>query len=143
MIAVVRIRGTRKLKPKIRKTLEMLNLFKPNHCVVVPETPQYLGMLSVVKDYVTFGKIDSDMLFKLLYKKGKKGSRWVRELMEKEKLEEAARDIFDGKKKIQDIVDPVFCLHPPRKGYKNIKLSYPAGDLGARDDIATLLNRMI
>ena len=55
MLAVVRIRGIRKVRPKIRDTLMMLNLNKPNNCVVVPETPQYLGMINVVRDYVAFG----------------------------------------------------------------------------------------
>ena len=33
-IAVVRVRGIRNLKPKIRKTLQLLKLNKPNHAVI-------------------------------------------------------------------------------------------------------------
>ena len=143
MLAVVRIRGIRKVRPKIRDTLMMLNLNKPNNCVVVPETPQYLGMINVVRDYVAFGKIDENLLYKLLYRKGRKGSKTVMETVGKEKLKSVAKEIFEGKKKLKDVSDPVFCLHPPRKGYKNIKMQWPNGDLGRWDDISKLVNRMV
>ena len=143
MFAVIRIRGIRSIKPRIRRTMELLGLTKPNHCVVVAETPQNLGMLNVAKDYVAFGKIDEEMLFNLLTNKGKKGAAWARESLDEAKLRQLAKDVAAGKAKIKDTIDPVFCLHPPRKGYKNIKLHYPEGDLGKREDISKLLNRMI
>jgi len=67
-IAVVRIRGIRKIKPKIEKALQLLNLEKPNYCVVIDDSKSNLGMLEVVKDYVAFGKIDNDTIFRLIYK---------------------------------------------------------------------------
>jgi len=142
-IAVVRIRGIRKIKPKIEKALQLLNLEKPNYCVVIDDSKSNLGMLEVVKDYVAFGKIDSDTIFRLIYKRGRKGSERISEVYEKEKIKEMAQDIFDGKARISDIVDPVFRLHPPRKGYKDTKRLYPKGDLGRRDDMSALLRRMM
>jgi len=143
MFAIIRVRGIRKLNPKIKKTLEMLNLNRPNHCVVVPETPQYRGMLNVVKDYVTFGQVDEDTIYKLVHKKGRKGRKMLRTLMDEKALKAAVKEIADEKKKLSDVADPVFCLHPPRKGYRNVKMNYPLGALGKRDDISKLINRMV
>jgi len=45
--------------------------------------------------------------------------------------------------KLSDYLKP-FRLHPPRKGYRNIKLPYPEGALGYRGkEINELLRRMI
>ena len=44
-LAVLRIRGIRKLRPQVRRTLELLRLERPNHCVLVDDTPQTKGML--------------------------------------------------------------------------------------------------
>jgi len=143
MFAVIRIRGIRKIKPRISRTLELLRLNKPNHCVVVPENSSTVRMLNLVRDYVAYGAVDEKALAKLLLRRGKKGASRLSEQMEKKAIEQLANDIISGKKKIRDVVDPVFCLHPPRKGYKNTKLHYPRGDLGKHEHIEKLLNRII
>jgi len=143
MFAAIRVRGIRKINPKIKKTLEMLNLNRPNHCIVVPDTPQYKGMLNMVKDYVAFGEIDENTLYRLVYKKGRKGRKMLRTSMDENALKAAVKEVADGKKKLSEIIDPVFCLHPPRKGYKDIKLHYPRGALGKRDNISELISRMV
>ena len=58
--AIIRVRGTVNVKDKISKTLKMLRLHRPNHCIIVPENDSYKGMLNIVKDYVTWGEINSD-----------------------------------------------------------------------------------
>lgn len=141
--AVIRIRGIRKVKPKIKKTLELLRLNRPNHCVIVGDSRPSLGMLKVVNDYVAYGEVDEETLFKLLYRKGKKGSKKLSSISEKEKIKEAAKGILEGKLKLEDVADPVFMLHPPRKGYKNAKKQYPLGVLGKHEDISALLRRMM
>jgi len=142
-IAVVRVRGIRKMKPKIKKTLEMLRLNKPNHCVVIEDSKPNMGMLNVTRDYIAFGEIDEETLFKLIYKRGMKGSKKLNELMDKDKIKQAAGSISKGESKLSDVIDPVFMLHPPRRGYKNIKKPYPSGDLGKRDDMNLLLRKMM
>ena len=112
MIAVVRIRGIRNIKPEIRKTLELLKLEKPNYCVVLSPTPQMMGMVNLVKDYVAFGNIKKETHEILSKKRGRVGSK-------------------------------AFRLRPPRHGLKNIKLAYPLGDLGRRDDMDSLIMRMV
>jgi len=142
-IAVIRIRGIRKVKPKIAKTLELMRLNRPNHCVIIDDSKPNIGMLKIVSDYVAYGEISEELLFRLLYRKGKKGSKKLSTVSEKDKIQAEAKEIFGGKKKLADIADPIFMLHPPRKGYKNTKKAYPLGSLGKHDDIGALLRRMM
>lgn len=142
-IAVIRVRGIRKVKPKIRKTLELMRLNRPNHCVIIDDSKPSIGMLKLVTDYVAYGEISEETFFKLLYKKGKRGSKRLSSISEKDKVQAEAKEIFGGKKKLADVADPVFMLHPPRKGYKNTKKAYPLGSLGKHDDINALLRRMM
>ncbi|MBU0586018.1 uL30 family ribosomal protein [Candidatus Micrarchaeota archaeon] len=141
-IAVVRVRGRRSLKPKIKKTLELLRLNRTNHCVLIEDSAQNKGMISLLKDYVTFGTVSEEVVVRLLTKRGKKGSKRLSELMDEKQIKETAKKIMEGAK-LKDFVDPVFVLRPPSKGYKDIKRHYPEGDLGARPDISPLLKRML
>lgn len=141
-IAVVRIRGIRNISPKIKKTLNMLNIEKINNCTVLDDTPQNMGMVKVCKDYVAYGPVSEKVLFELLRKRGEKGGRMLREVMEDDEIKQAAGKIMH-KEKVKDFVDPVFRLHPPRKGYKTIKKPAPEGDLGKREDMDSLLRRMM
>ena len=141
-IAVVRIRGRRNVAPKIKRTMEMLNIERENHCVLVEDTPQNMGMLQLCKDYVTFGVVSEKTLYELLKKRGEKGSRMLREIMEEEEIKQVAKKIMH-EEKVRNFVDPVFRLHPPRKGYKTIKRPAPEGDLGRREDMDSLLRKMM
>ncbi|MFH1520654.1 MAG: uL30 family ribosomal protein [Candidatus Micrarchaeota archaeon] len=141
-IAVLRIRGVRKVAPKIRKTFELLRLERPNHCVLVDDTPQNLGMLSIVKDYVTYGPVDEGTIQALLYKRGKKGVVFLRSVLKEEQIKDAAKSIFSGKKTV-DYMNPVFRLSPPSKGHKNVKVKYPEGTLGKRENMGSILRKMM
>ncbi len=141
-IAIVRVRGVRKVAPRTRKTLELLRLNRPNHCVLVEDTPQNKGMLNVVKDYVAYGPVDEETIFRLLLKRGMKGADLLRKLSGEGDIKKAAKEISAGKR-TADYADPVFRLAPPSRGYKDIKRSYPLGDLGKRAEMDSLLRRMI
>ncbi len=140
-IAMIRVRGRRNMQPKIRKTLELLNLRRPNHCVLMEDTPYTKGMLNLVKDYITFGPISEEALVRLLSKRGKKGSKRLLEISREAEINEIAKKIMAGAK-VKEFMDPVFTLKPPRKGWKDIKQHYPRGDLGARPDLSHLVKRM-
>jgi len=141
-IAVLRVRGIRKVKPNIKKTFELLKLEKPNHCVLMDDTPQNLGMVSLVKDYVTFGPVAEQTIFSLLYKRGRKSQVLIRTSMKEDEIKKVAKEIFSGKK-TADYVHPVFRLNPPSKGFGDKKSAYPNGELGRREEMDTLLRRMI
>lgn len=142
MLALVRVRGIRGVSPRITRTLEFLRLTKPNHCVVLEDTPQNKGMLNMAKDYITYGPVDEEMIFALLMKRGTRGAKALKEVASEDEVRSAVKEIMGGKR-VRDFADPVFRLRPPRKGYKDIKIAWPRGDLGARDDIKPLLRRMM
>ena len=69
--AAVRLRGLVNVNPDIRKTLELLNLTRVNHCVLIQKNPTTDGMLQVVKDFITWGEIDKKTLKNLIEKRGR------------------------------------------------------------------------
>ncbi|MBN2478199.1 uL30 family ribosomal protein [Candidatus Micrarchaeota archaeon] len=141
-IAVVRVRGIRKINPKIKKTLELLSLNTPNHCVIIEDTPQNMGMVQVARDYIAYGKISEETLYKLLCKRGEKEGKSAKEIYKDEELKEISRKISEGED-TKKYFNSVFRLHPPRKGHKNIKVHYPKGSLGKWDDMDSLVKRMM
>ena len=140
--AVLRIRGRRKLNPKIRRTLDMLRLERTNRCVLVEDTPQNNGMLNVVKDYVAYGPVAEETVFGLLMKRGTKGKNRLRTVFTEDEIKKAAKEIFGGKKTV-DYANPVFRMRPPSKGYGDTKAAYPRGELGKRAEMDSLLKRML
>ncbi len=148
MYAVIRVRGRTGIRPEIKYTMNLLNLTRVNHCVLVLETPHIKGMLQKCKDYVTWGEVSEEVLVKLLKKRGRKSGN-VRLTEDDVKahggFEGLAKSLMEGKAKVEDVgLKKVFRLHPPRGGYKSIKRPYPRGDLGYRGEaVNDLLARMI
>jgi large subunit ribosomal protein L30 len=151
--AAIRIRGTVNVKPDIKKTLELLNLTRANHCVILKETSTTKGMLQVVKDYVTWGEIDKNNLTKLINNRGRlKGDKsitddHIKSATSYSTIDKLSQAIIDDKLKYKEIpeVKPVLRLNPPKKGYEGIKRSFSnKGALGYRGkDINKLIERMI
>jgi large subunit ribosomal protein L30 len=135
----------------VRDTLEMLRLKAVNNCILTPETPDYKGMLEVVKHTVTWGEIERETLVELLKKRLRlKGDKRLDENTLKQitgyGFEELADALLSGKVKMKNFprLQQNFRLTPPSKGLKNIKEFYPEGDLGYRGkEINELLERMI
>lgn len=140
--AVVRVRGIRSMEPRIKRTLELLLLNKPNHCIITKYTDAIKGMLCDANDYIAFGRISQETLALLLKKRGEIGSKSLQSTKSESEISSMAKEILAGKK-VAAFLDPVFRLHPPRRGYKNIKLHYPRGDLGERESMDDLIRRMI
>ncbi|MFH1915901.1 MAG: uL30 family ribosomal protein [Nanoarchaeota archaeon] len=69
-MAAIFIRAPVGIRKEIRDTLTYLNMRKKNVCVVIPATPNYLGMLQKAKDFITYGEID-DEIYLLLNEKRK------------------------------------------------------------------------
>ena len=149
----IRVRGTVNIKPDIKKTLQLLRLNKVNHCVLLEENPVIKGMLQVVKDYITWGEIDKEVLTKLIHARGKlKGDvdltdDHVKSATSFANIEKLSKAIFENKFRYKEVVGvkPVFRLNPPKKGYEGIKRSFvKKGSLGYRgNNINPLLERMI
>lgn len=153
-IAVVRIRGETGLSKPVRDTFKMLRLYKKNNCVVISNTPVYIGMLGRIRDAATWGEITEDTFKLLVEKRGKtanKVSLTADYLKQKANLtfESFTKEFMAFKKEIKDIpgMKPFFKLMPPRQGFesKGIKIQFSLGGaLGYRKDkINDLIKRMI
>ena len=153
-IAIVRIRGKNHIQKTVADTLKMLRLYKPNGCVVVPNSPVYLGMIKKAKDYITWGEIDKETFKKMLTERGKViGDKPVTEEYMKEKVkkgfEEFTEEYFSDKIELKDIpgFKTFFRLCPPSKGYERKGIKKPfslGGALGYRKEkINDLIKRML
>jgi len=152
MYAAVRLRGGVKTRQDIRDTLTMLNLDRINHCVIVPETPNYKGMIQKAKDYIAWGAVNPETLAQMLENRGKLegGKSLTEEYLSKntkfKSFQELAKAICDGKASISDVpkLKPVFRMHPARKGLRGTKRNFlEGGDLGFHGpEINVLLNKM-
>ena len=68
---VVRVRSDVGVERSIKETLNMLNLTKVNHAVIIPDNPQYAGMLQKAKDYITWGDATAEMVESMLRERGR------------------------------------------------------------------------
>lgn len=141
LFAVVRIRGSAKVGPKIRDALEKLRLRRVHNCTLLQGSETNRGMLLHAEDFITWGQVDLQVLEKMLEKRGriKSGAR----IDAKHSKAIASKIIKDGTVNSAD-VRPVFGLSPPSGGFRSVRLQYPRGDLGDRGEkINDLLMRMI
>ena len=152
MFLVIRVRGTTGVIKNIADTLDMLRLNRISHAVLVEENPSYEGMLQKAKDYITWGEVDAEFVSALITKRGrlpgnvKVTDEYVAENSDYNNIDELAQALVDSKVKLADVgIKPVFRLHPPRKGYEDIRLSVKeGGSLGYRgEEIKDLGKRML
>jgi len=149
---VVRIRGIPDVRYDVRETLKRLRLHKKFHATIVPDTPAYRGMLFKAKDFIAYGPADKDIVKEMLLKRGRiVGNKPLTEDYVKKEfsmsLDELADKLAKGEVRLTDLknVKPVFRLHPPRGGFKHSikKLVQAGGELGFRDDISDLIQKML
>jgi len=148
-IAVVRVRGKVGSRRTVEETLEKLRLTRVNHCVVIDDSPQRMGMVKKCSSYVTWGEINPGTLALMIEKRGRAtGNRRIEEneLGSFESFEKFSEKVcnFECELGALKCLKPVFRLHPPRRGYRHVKKPYPAGALGYRGvKINELLRRMV
>jgi len=152
MIAVIRIRTGINIRKEFKDTLKLLRLNYLNNCILKQENPSDMGMTEKVRDFVTYGEIDKDVLVELLKKRlrltndKKVDEKVLKQITGFDSFEKLAEELMSGKKKLTDFgqIRPFFRLTPPSKGFKSVKEYYPKGDLGYRGrEINNLLKRMI
>lgn len=151
--AVLRLRGKSDLRRDVKDTLRMLHLTRQNHCSIVPRDGTYLGMLQLVKDHVTWGEVDVEVLARLLLKRGRQvGDRPIDDAFVKahskyKSIWDLSQALANGDARLADVAElrPVIRLPPPRRGYRGIKRGFnDGGDLGYRGKaINELLQRML
>jgi large subunit ribosomal protein L30 len=152
MYAVVQVRGTAKTRREIKDTLKMLRLHHINHCVLIPDTPAYIGMIRKVKDFVAYGEVDAVTLEELLRNRGRLTGdvhltdEYVKENTQYSGITDLAKALAAGDARLMDVPElkPVLRLHPPRQGYKTTKrTAQQGGSLGYHgEQINHLLYKM-
>ncbi len=142
MYAVIRIRGTVNVGPKIKRALEHLNLRRINNLSLWAVDKKTEGMLNIVKDYATYGKINDETLKELISKR-------ARPVVAGAKIDakKAVEELKKGKTLAQVGIKNCFTLSPPAGGFerKGVKAPYSLGGaLGNRkEEISEMIVKMI
>ena len=140
MYAVIRIRGSIGVSPKIKKTFELLNLRRVNNMSIWQENKQTLKMIKIVENHATFGIINEDMIKEVITKRGNA-------LEDKIDLSKAIKEVISGKTIKEAGLKNCFRLSPPKKGHarKGVKKPFSIGGaLGNRKEkINELIERML
>lgn len=153
-IAIIQVRGPIHLNQKLKDTLKMLKLPKKHSCVIVEGNSSYKGMITKIKDYITWGEIDEETFKMLLQRRGRvAGNKGLTEeyLKDKTKMgyDEFSKAFLEGKIKLKEVagMKPYFRLTPPRKGFERGGIKKPfamGGALGERKKhVNELIRRML
>ncbi|HTS32578.1 MAG TPA: 50S ribosomal protein L30 [Thermoplasmata archaeon] len=148
---VVRVRGTIHAKHEIAETLRFLHLTRANHATVLPEVPEYKGMLVRAQGYITWGEADPETVGILLHERGTtaSGARVGPETLGKEihakDLPELTQSVLAGGLPPVAGLRPLFRLKPPKGGWRSTKKPFGLGGaLGYRGKaINDLVRRMV
>jgi large subunit ribosomal protein L30 len=148
---VLRIKGTVNVPHWARYTLDNLSLYKKFWATILPETPESIGMLRKIKDFVAWSHIDASFVKELLEKRGKTiGSKPLKLLPDSapyNDIDELAADLAKDKIRLSSLqmVKPWFALNPPRGGFKRkTKTQYhQKGVLGEDKELVEIIKRMI
>jgi len=142
MYAIIRIRGTVNLAPRIKRALEHMNLRRINNLSIWSEDKKNEGMLNKAKDYAAYGKINDEVLKELLTKRAKSVNA-----SEKVDVKKVIEELKKGKTLNQIGIKNCFTLNPSIGGFerKGVKVPYSLGGaLGNRGEkINDLLKKMI
>jgi large subunit ribosomal protein L30 len=148
---VLRIKGTVNVPHWARYTLDNLSLYKKFWATILPETPESIGMLRKIKDFVAWSHVDASFVKELLEKRGKTiGSKPLRLLPDSapyNDIDELAADLAKDKIRLSSLqmVKPWFALNPPRGGFRRkTKTQYhQKGVLGEDKELVEIIKRMI
>ena len=148
---VLRIKGTVNVPHWARYTLDNLSLYKKFWATILPETPESIGMLRKIKDFVAWSHVDASFVKELLEKRGKTiGSKPLKLLPDSapyNDIDEIAADLAKDKIRLSSLqmVKPWFALNPPRGGFKRkTKTQYhQKGVLGEDKELVEIIKRMI
>nr|WP_157463212.1 50S ribosomal protein L30 [Caldisphaera lagunensis] len=142
--AIIRIRGSSGLDPKVEKVLDLLRLRRNFVAVLYAENLNGLkNMLIEGQSAITWGEVNKETLAELIKRRGRiVGDKPITDQVVKEKLglngiEELADKIIKEEihyNKLEEKgIKPFFRLHPPSGGFDlSIKRLYPKGELGYR-----------
>jgi large subunit ribosomal protein L30 len=154
VILAIRVRGSVRVRPQIEDTLNKLLLGRLHQARLIKTNPSMEGMITKVKDYITWGEPSEEVIEQLLKKRGRLTGNarltdsYVKKNSSHGSMKTLAKAIAAGKASVSDVegLKPVFRLTPPTKGFRG-KKRYPVsmgGITGNRGEgINELALRMI
>ncbi|MHA2207288.1 MAG: 50S ribosomal protein L30 [Candidatus Thorarchaeota archaeon] len=134
VILAIRVRGQVRVRPQIETALNKLLLGRLHQARVLKTTPSIQGMITKVKDYITWGEIDKETATKLVEKRARlPGNKrlsdaYIKKNSSHKTVKAFAKALAEGTATTADVegLKPVFRLTPPSKGYRGKKY-YPVG----------------
>ena len=155
-LLAVRLLGPFGAPIDIETALRTLKLNSKFRAVLLEKNGSMLGVLRMVKDYVTWGDVKSHDIANLLKERGELSNgmplndKFVKESFGQESMEELAQALTRGQVALSTLwqkgVQPVFRLHPPSRGFgSSTKRPFGSrGELGYRGTaISHLIDRMM
>jgi len=151
-LLVVRIRGTINVREPVKKVLEQLHLTKRFRATIIPDTPDYRGMLKLAKDHIAWCPVDASFISKLIEKRGRKEGWKPLSLKEIEKMNfksfsDIVRSLENGEISLKEVkgIKPFFALSPPKGGFKrSTRRQYSQGGvLGEFPELISIVEKMI
>lgn len=142
------------MKRDIEDSLKFLRLQRKNNCVLMDASPDFIGMIRKIENYVTWGEIDKETLSMLLKKRGRifGNKRLTEDYVKKnygKSFDEFVPEFYNGKVGLESVpgVKKLFRLRPPSGGFERGGIKKPfslGGTLGYRGKfINELIRRMI
>ncbi|MBN2229558.1 MAG: 50S ribosomal protein L30 [Candidatus Thorarchaeota archaeon] len=129
VVLAIRIRGQVRVRPQIEDSLDKLLLGRLHQARLFKMTPSLEGMITKVKDYITWGEVSEEFIERLLTKRGRLPGNarltdaYVKKNSSYASIKALAKAIASGKASVNDVegLKPVFRLTPPKKGYDGKK----------------------
>jgi len=109
VVLAIRVRGQVRVRPQIEDTLDKLLLGRLHQARLLKLTPSLQGMVTKVKDYITWGEIDEETAAMLLAKRGRlPGNKRLTDAHVKSNssfrsIKTLAKAIVDGKATMGDV----------------------------------------
>ncbi len=152
-LLVVNLRGLVNTRMHVRKTLEQLHLARRFNSTIVPDTPNYRGMLNSAKEHLAWHRADSSTVERLLRSRSERsnGNKFSEADLEKytqfSSFSELAKAIESGREGLEGIqgMRSFFRLSPPKGGFRrSTRRQYGQGGiLGPNQELSTLIEKMI
>lgn len=148
----MRVRGTINVREPVKRVLEQLHLTKRFRATIIPDTPDYRGMLKVAKDHIAWCPVNASLISKLIKERGRKEG-WkpltLNEIknMNFKSFNDLAKSLENGEVVLKEIkeIKPFFALSPPKGGFKrSTRRPYSQkGVLGENPELISIVERMI
>jgi large subunit ribosomal protein L30 len=150
-LLVVNMRGLVNTRTTVRDTLKLLNIETRFRATVVPDTPSHRGMLEMAKEHVAWCEADSELLTKLLEKRGRAEGKTainqdVLKVLGYKNLGDLAKALSDGEITLNALgVKPSFTLNSPKGGFKRSirRMHSQGGILGHNPELPKIVQAMI